>query len=112
MEHHENMTYGGLTLTIDAALAERLRARAEAAGQSVEEYALEILRRAVEEPGFRENETQWTGTPVPALHNESFGEDADAYADELDGICGETLRTGGVPWEQVEARLRNFGKPR
>ncbi|WP_156390550.1 FitA-like ribbon-helix-helix domain-containing protein [Caulobacter sp. Root487D2Y] len=112
MEHHENMTDGGLTLTIDAALAERLRARAEAAGQSVEAYALGILRRAVEELGFKENEAQWTGTPVPALHDNGFGEDADAYADELDRICEETLRTGGIPWEQFRDRLRNLGKPR
>ena len=106
------MTDGELTLTIDAALAQRLRARAEAAGQSVEEYALGILRRAVEEPGFGDNEAQWKGPPVGSRRDNGFGEDSDAYADELDRICDEALRTGGVPWEQVQARLRNFGQPR
>jgi plasmid stability protein len=112
MEHHENVTDDKLTLTIDAALAERLHARAEAAGQSVEEYALDILRRAVEELGFEENEAQWTGTPVPAPHDNGVGEDVDAYADELDRICDETLRTGGIPWEQFRERLLTLGKPR
>ena len=112
MEHHENMADGELTLTIDAALAERLHARAEAAGQSVEEYALGILRRAVEEPGFRENETRWTGMPVPAPHDNGFGQDADAYTDELDRICDEAERTGGIPFEVFEARLRNLGQRR
>lgn len=106
------MADGELTLTINAALAERLRARAEAAGQRAEAYALEILRRAVEEPGFRENETQWNGATVRALPDNGFGEDADAYADELDRICDETLRTGGIPWEQFRERLLNLGKPR
>ena len=101
-----------LILTIDAALAERLRARAEAAGLSVEEYALGILRRAVEESGFGENEAQWKGPPAGGPRDNGFEEDSDAYADELDRICDEALRTGGVPWEQVQARLRNFGQPR
>lgn len=65
-----------------------------------------------EEPGFRENETPWNGAPVRALPDNGFGEDADAYADELDRICEETLRTGGVPWEQFRERLLNLGKPR
>lgn len=106
------MNDGGLTLTIDAALAKRLRARAEAAGQSVEAYVLGILRRAVEEPGLREDEAQWIGAPVHAPHDDGFGEAADAYADELDRICNETLRTGGIPWEQFRERLLTLGKPR
>jgi hypothetical protein len=93
MEHHVNMANGAMTLEIDPELAESLRARAEAAGQSVEAYALHRLRDdTVEASGLREASA--------------------AYYDELDQICQETLRTGGVPWEQVQARLRNFGKPR
>ncbi len=87
------MADGGLTLQIDEALADSLRARADAAGQSVEEYALLRLRADDTAPG-------------------GFEEDSEAYADELDRICEETLRTGGIPWEQVQARLRNFGQPR
>lgn len=86
------MADGGLTLTIDEALAERLRARAEAAGQSVEDYARQALDQAAETPGFSEAEI--------------------AYADELDRICDETLRTGGIPWEQFRERLLTLGKPR
>lgn len=106
------MADGELILTIDAELAERLRARAEAVGQSVEEYTLGSIRRAVEEPGFKDNEAQWKGPPVGSQRDNGFEEDSDAYADELDRICDEALRTGGVPWEQVQARLRNFGQPR
>jgi plasmid stability protein len=83
------MADGGMTLTIDEALAERLKARAEAAGQSVEDYARQALDLAAEAPGFSEAEA--------------------AYADELDRICDEAERTGGVPWEQVRARLLSFG---
>lgn len=105
------MANGELPLMIDATLAERLRAPAEAVGQSVEEYALGILKRAVEEPGFGEGETPWTGAPVRAPHD-GLGEDSEAYADELDRICDETLQTGGIPWEQFRDRLRNLGKSR
>jgi plasmid stability protein len=86
------MADGGLTLTIDEALAERLKARAEAAGQSVEDYARQALDHAAEAPGFGEAEA--------------------AYADEMDRICEETLRTGGIPWEQFRERLLTLGKPR
>lgn len=106
------MADGEIILKIDGPRAERLRARAEAAGQSVEEYALGILERAVEQPGFEENSASWNETPVRAPHDKGFEEDSEAYADELDRICDEALRTGGVPWEQVQARLRNFGQPR
>jgi hypothetical protein len=30
----------------------------------------------------------------------------------MDRICDETLRTGGIPWEQFRERLLNLGKPR
>ena len=112
MEHHENMTSDGLTLKIDEALADRLRVRAEAAGQSVEAYALDLLWRAVEQPGLKEAEAPWNGAPARVLRDNGFGEDADAYADEMDRIAEEALKTGGVPWEEVQARLRNFGQPR
>lgn len=86
------MVDGEITLKIDGALAERLRARASATGQSVEDYARQALDQAAEAPGFSEAES--------------------AYADEMDRICEETLRTGGVPWEQFRERLLTLGKPR
>jgi len=86
------MADGEITLKIDAALAERLKARAEAAGQTVEDYARQALDQAAEAPGLSEAEA--------------------AYADEIDHICDEAERTGGVPWEQVRARLLGFGDRR
>ena len=86
------MADGEITLKIDGALAERLKARASATGQSVEDYARQALDQATETSGFSEAEI--------------------AYADELDRICDETLRTGGIPWEQFRERLLNLGKPR
>ena len=89
------MADGELTLQIDAALAERLRARAEAAGQSVEAYALHLL-----------------GEGEAAVRTGGFGEDSEAYADEIDRICDEAERTGGIPFEVFQARLRNLGQRR
>lgn len=86
------MADGDITLTIDAALAQRLKTRAEAAGQSVEDYARHTLDQAAQSNGL--------------------GEADAAYADEMDRICNETLRTGGIPWEQFRGRLLNLGKPR
>ncbi|MBI1683862.1 hypothetical protein [Caulobacter hibisci] len=106
------MADGEFILKIDAARAERLRVLADAAGQSVEAYALDILWRATERPGLEEAETSWNGAPPRVARDNGFGEDAEAYADELDRIAEEALKTGGVPWEQVQARLRNFGQPR
>lgn len=106
------MADDGLTLKIDAALAERLRVRAQVAGQSVEEYALAILRRAAEQPGLEDNETPWNGAPPRVVHDNGFGEDAEAYADEIDRICDEAERTGGVPFEVFQERLRNLGQRR
>ncbi|KRA68480.1 hypothetical protein ASD89_16730 [Caulobacter sp. Root656] len=72
------MADGGLTLTIDEALAQRLKARADAAGQSVEEYARQALDAVAQK---------------------------SPQAEEMDRICAETLRDGGVPWEEFQARL-------
>lgn len=106
------MADGEIILKIDGELAERLRVRAAAVGQSVEAYALGILWRAVEQPGLHEDSVPWDGSPARASHDSGFGEDTDAYADEIDRICDEAERTGGVPWEEVQARLRNFGQRR
>jgi len=106
------MADGGLTLKIDAALAERLCARAEAAGQTVEDYVLAILRRAVEEPGFEDNETRWNGAPAHFERNGAFNQGSEAYDDEIDRICDEAERTGGVPFEVFQERLRNLGQRR
>ena len=88
------MADGELTLTINGELADRLRARAEASGQSVEEYAL--------------NRLQDSDGPTTS-DNPGFSEAEVAYADEIDRICDEAERTGGVPWEQFRARLLNLG---
>lgn len=106
------MTDDGFPLKIDGALAERLRAFAHAAGQSEEDYALAILKRAVEQPGFGDGETVWNGASAETPDDSGFDEDSEAYADYIDRICDEAERTGGVPWEQVQARLRNFGQSR
>ena len=75
------MADGGMTLTIDEVLAERLRARAEAAGQSVEDFALRLLE-----------------------------EDA-AIWDEVDAICDATLANDdGIPLEELEPWMRGWGK--
>jgi plasmid stability protein len=111
LEHHENMADDDLILKIDAELAERLQARAKAAGLSVEAYAHDILRRDTEQPGLAEREPRWEG-PLARPPEDDLDQDSEAYADYLDRICDEAERTGGVPWEQVEARLRNFGQRR
>lgn len=103
------MADGEIILKIGGELAERLRASAAAAGQSVGQYALEILQRAVEQPGFEEDSVPWNGSPAHASHDNGLSEDADAYADEIDRICDEAERTGGVPWGQFRARLLNLG---
>lgn len=99
-------------LKIDAALAERLRMRAQASSQSVEDHALGILQRAVAEPGFEESEMPWGGSPVSAVDDRGFDEDSEAYADYIDRICDEAERTGGVPFEVFQARLRSLGQSR
>jgi len=106
LEHHENMTDNSIILKIDPDLAERLSARAKEIGQTVEDYTLGILRRAIE-PGFGESETAWKGAPNAHLPKRDA-----AYWEDIQRICDETDRDGGIPWEQVEARLRNFGQKR
>jgi hypothetical protein len=86
------MADGELTLKIDAALAEQLRASAQSMGLSVEAYALHRLKP--DEPA------------------QGFGERDTAYWEGVQRICDETERDGGIPWEQVQARLRNFGQKR
>ncbi|CAN5273391.1 hypothetical protein BH10PSE4_BH10PSE4_28860 [soil metagenome] len=106
------MADGEITLKIDGELEKRLRVRAAAAAQSVEEHALGILWRAVEQSGFEEDGVPWRENPARASHDNGFREDADAYADEIDRICDEAERTGGVPWEQFRARLLNGDRTR
>jgi len=85
------MADGDVTLTIDAALAMRLKAVSDGLGKSLDEYARQLLNA-------------YTGLD-PRKHDE-------AYWDELERICDETERDGGVPWEEVQARLSNFGQKR
>lgn len=106
------MADDGLTLKIDAALAERIRARAEAAGQTVEDHVLAILSHAVEEPGLEDNETRWSGAPGLIERIGAFNEGSEAYDDQIDRICDEAERTGGVPFEVFQERLRNLGQRR
>lgn len=75
------MADGEIILTIDGERAERLRARAEAAGQSVEDYALRLL------------------------------EDDAAIWNEVDAICDATLANDdGIPLEDLEPWMRGWGK--
>lgn len=97
------------TLKIDATLAERLRARAEAAGQSVEDYALDVLRRDVDQPGLAENEASWTGAAVHGQHIAGFVQRDAAYWDEIQRICDETERDGGIPLEDIEQWMKSWG---
>ncbi|USQ94888.1 antitoxin [Caulobacter sp. RL271] len=85
------MADGDHTLKINAALAERMKTVSDDLGKSLDEYATQLL-------------DAFTGLD-PRKHDE-------AYWEELQRICDETERDGGVPWEQVQARLRNFGQKR
>jgi hypothetical protein len=109
MEHHGNMADDEVILKIGGELAKRLRLRAAAAGQGGVEYALGVLFHALEDRGFEEGSVPWNGSPAQASPDNGFSKDADAYADEIDRICDEAERTGGVPWEQFRARLLNLG---
>ncbi|KRA66375.1 hypothetical protein ASD79_03620 [Caulobacter sp. Root655] len=74
------MADGEITLKIDEALAERLKARAEAVGQSVEDFALRLLE-----------------------------EDA-AIWQEVDAICDATIANDdGIPLEELESWMRGWG---
>jgi hypothetical protein len=81
-EDHSIMADGELTLTIDAALAERIKARAEATGQSVEDLAAKGLDLVFgNDRGFNDSEAHW---------------------DEVQRIAEDTEREGGIPLEDVE----------
>jgi hypothetical protein len=64
------MADGELKLSIDEALAERLRAAADAAGESVQDYAINALRAAADddwaEDYARVAEYEATGRSIPA----------------------------------------------
>jgi plasmid stability protein len=111
MEHHENMANDDLILKIDWELAERLQARAKAAGQSVEAYARDILWRDAEASGVAERDPRWEGLSERPPEDD-LDQDSEAYADYLDRICEEAERTGGVPFEVFRERLRNLGQRR
>lgn len=78
-------------LKIDDALAERLKTVAERLGKNVDAYVLQRL-------------DAFTGLD-PRKHDE-------AYWEEVDRICQEALRTGGVPLEEVHKRLGHSGNPK
>lgn len=77
------MAVGGLTLHLDAALAERLRRAADAAGADIDAYALSALDYAV--PSIRD----WS---------------------EDRAIAAETVRDGsGIPLADFLGHLEGFG---
>jgi hypothetical protein len=76
------MADGDITLTIDAALAQRIRARAEATGQSVEDLATE-------------------GLDMVFGHDRGFN-DSEAHWDQVQRIAEKTEREGGIPLEDVQ----------
>lgn len=106
------MAADDLILTLDAALAQRLRIRAEAAGLSVEAYAHDILRRDVDPPGVAESETRWDSRLPPRPPEDDLDQNSKAYSDYIERICDEAERTGGIPFEVFRERLRNLGQRR
>lgn len=79
------MADGEITLKIDRARAERLKAAADLAGKSVEDYALAVLDNNL---------------------------DGDWDWDSIERICDETERAGtGVSWEDTKAWMNGLGKP-
>ena len=78
------MADGGLTLTIDETLAQRLREAADSAGQSVEAYARQAL--------------------------EAFADDTADW-DEIDRICDETItKADGLALETITPWLEGWGR--
>jgi len=76
------MADGEITLKIDQALAERLKARADATGQSIEAVAVESLDLIFgPDRGFGDSEADW---------------------DDIQRIVDQTEREGGIPLEDVE----------
>jgi len=82
------MADDGHTLKIDAALTERLKAVSEDLGKSLDEYATQLL-------------DAFAGLD-PRKHD-------DAYWDEVQRICDETERDGGIPLEDIESWMRSWG---
>lgn len=105
------MADGDLILKIDPELAERLRVRAEAAGQSVETYVRAVLGRDAEQSGVAEREPRWDAS-LARPPEDDLDQNSEAYADYLDRICDDAERTGGVPFEVFRDRIRNLGQRR
>ena len=79
------MADGEITLKIDGARAERLKAAADLAGKSVEDYALSVLDNTLDD------EWDW---------------------DAIERICDETEHDGtGVSWKDAKAWMHGLGKP-
>lgn len=80
------MADDGVTIRIDAELAERLRKEAKATGRTLEEYVQVALDAVV----LSDETTDW---------------------EELERICNEAVEEGtGIPWEEFKPRLQNLGK--
>jgi len=79
------MADGGMTLSIDEALTQKLRDAAQSAGESLESYARQAL--------------------------EAFADDAVDW-DEIDRICDATIANeDGLPLETLAPWLDGWGKP-
>jgi hypothetical protein len=77
------MVDSDITLTIGEALAESLRVRAEAAGQSVEEHARHRLEK--------DDAATWT---------------------EVDAICDSVVaEDNGIPLDELGDWMKGWGKP-
>jgi hypothetical protein len=88
LEHSQNMADGDHTLKINAALAERMKAVSDDLGKSLDDYATQLL-------------DAFTGLD-PRKHDEAYWEDVQR-------ICDETERDGGIPLEDVERWMRSWG---
>uniref|UniRef100_B0SZ67 Transcriptional regulator, CopG family n=1 Tax=Caulobacter sp. (strain K31) TaxID=366602 RepID=B0SZ67_CAUSK len=82
------MADGEITLKIDDALAERLQVVSASLGKSVDDYVRQLL-------------DAYTGLD-PRKQD-------DAYWDEIERICDETERDGGIPLEDIERWMRSWG---
>ncbi len=88
------MADGDITLTIDAALAERLKAVSEGLGKSPNDYARQLLDAYIGLDPQKEDQ-----------------EKSQAYWDNIQRICDETERDGGIPLEDMERWMKSWGTP-
>jgi hypothetical protein len=91
-EDHPAMAEGDITLTIDAALAERLKTVSKGLGKSPNDYARQLLDAYIGLDPLKEDQ-----------------EESQAYWDNIQRICDETERDGGIRLEDMERWMRSWG---